>query len=335
MMHFEFLNINHKSPRPIYRQLIDSMENALRNGMLHKGDLLPSVNQVAQAFNVSRDTVLQAYAELKTRGLVVSHPGKGYYVERTRVEARHRILLLFDELNAFKEDLYNGFVEHLENADVELYFHHFNADLFQTILFNHKDDYTSYVIMPAVVKNVASFISALPQDKVFILDQLPASLCGLYPAVYQSFEEDIFNGFQQGLSLLQKYEGMVLVYPGGKEPEGFLSGFKKFCAKYSIYSDIIPSMRSVIPRKGWVYILVNDRDLVFLIKYCRANNLKPGLDIGIISLNDTGLKEIVAGGITTISTDFQAMGERMARMVMNNQHDVVKNPSRLILRNSL
>ena len=47
------------------------------------------------------------------------------------------------------------------------------------------------------------------------------------------------------------------------------------------------------------------------------------------------LKEIVEGGITTISTDFNLMGENLAKMVLNNQQVKIANPSGIILRKSL
>lgn len=53
-----------------------------------------------------------------------------------------------------------------------------------------------------------------------------------------------------------------------------------------------------------MYILPNDNDLVHLLKAAKTQKLIVGEDIGVISYNDTPLKEVVAEGITTISTDF-------------------------------
>ena len=47
------------------------------------------------------------------------------------------------------------------------------------------------------------------------------------------------------------------------------------------------------------------------------------------------LKEVVENGITTISTDFNLMGARLAQMILNNEHLKIENPSRLILRRSI
>ena len=68
-------------------------------------------------------------------------------------------------------------------------------------------------------------------------------------------------------------------------------------------------------------------------KQIREKNLKLGNDIGVISYNDTPLKELL--GITVISTDFKAMGESAAYMVLKNKKEKVKNVFKYIERNSV
>ena len=67
----------------------------------------------------------------------------------------------------------------------------------------------------------------------------------------------------------------------------------------------------------------------------KNQNFILGQDIGIISYNDTLLKEIVEGGITTISTDFNEMGKRLAEMILNKEQVKIENPNKLIIRNSI
>lgn len=330
------IRIDKSASLALYKQIVEVVVSGIGEGQFKKLDKLPSVNEVADLNNLSRDTVLMAYNELRERGLIKSMPGIGYFIERDHIEVELRIMLLFDEFNAFKEDLYNAFIEQLNGkAEVDIYFHHFNESLFDALLREHKKQYSAYVIMPANLKNAGEAIAQLPVDKVFLLDQIPDALEGSYPAVYQSFAEDMFSGLEQGKELLRKYQEIRLVYPGGKEPRGFLTGFEKFCTQYVFNFSIGASLKQQDVKKNKVYVLVNDRDLVFLVKFCMAHDWRPGVDIGIVSLNDTGLKEVVSGGITTISTDFLSMGERMARMVLNHQKELVKNPSRLIVRKSL
>jgi DNA-binding LacI/PurR family transcriptional regulator len=87
--------------------------------------------------------------------------------------------------------------------------------------------------------------------------------------------------------------------------------------------------------KNEVYIVIEEPDLVALIKSCQAKGLKIGKDVGIISYNDTPIKEILSDGITVISTDHHKMGETAARIILENRKEKIKNPFVLIKRKSL
>jgi DNA-binding transcriptional regulator YhcF (GntR family) len=121
-------NIDEAAGIPKYRQIINSVCMAIEQGILNKGDKIASINQICATFSLSRDTVMLAFNELITRGVVISVPGKGYYIERTDLIFDKQIFLLFDELNVFKEDLYTSFLGQLDNrTNVDIYFHHFKV----------------------------------------------------------------------------------------------------------------------------------------------------------------------------------------------------------------
>ena len=84
-----------------------------------------------------------------------------------------------------------------------------------------------------------------------------------------------------------------------------------------------------------VYIIPNDRDLVRVIEKSKSQNLTLGIDFGIISYNDTPLKKVVENGITTISTQFEMMGEIISKMVLDGKKELIENECNLICRNSL
>ena len=66
-----------------------------------------------------------------------------------------------------------------------------------------------------------------------------------------------------------------------------------------------------------------------------AEGLKIGKDVGVISYNETPLKKIILNGITTISTDFQLMGEMTARLISQKENETLAVPFRLTLRPSI
>jgi GntR family transcriptional regulator len=66
-----------------YMQLIHQVRQALRLGLLDKGDQLPKVKDVAAGLAINPNTVLKAYRELEYEGLVAARPGIGTFVTGT------------------------------------------------------------------------------------------------------------------------------------------------------------------------------------------------------------------------------------------------------------
>ena len=329
------VTVHSERDTPKYLQIVESIENAIQNKELIKGSKLPSINAIKNKFNLSRDTVLTAFGVLKARGIVHSVAGKGYYVKSTDIGVTQKIFLLFDELNAFKEDLYNAFLESLdESIHVDIFFHHFNFELFSKLIYDNAGNYSYYVVMPANFKNTAAILEILPKDKVFILDQTSDEL-KQYPAVYQNFEVDIYNSLCAAKKHINKYNKLILLFPESKQPLGMLTGFQKFKKEISITNEVIANLDKRIPQKGEVYLVLDDQNLIKLIKKIKSAGLKVGQDIGIISYNDTLLKEVVEDGITTISTDFKLMGRNLAKMIFSGEHKQIENPNYLIIRKSL
>jgi len=327
--------IDSKSSKPKYRQIIDSVYVSIERRALKKGDKVPSINQICSDFNLSRDTVMLAFNDLKAKGILYSQPGKGYYIATTEIQYDEKIFILFDELNAFKEDLYNSLMANLKGkANVEVYFHHFNYKVFKKLITESIGKYTTYIIMPATFDNTQHLISKIPKNKVFILDRLKPDLNN-YPVVFQDFRQDFYDALCDGISYLRKYRKLVFVNPGGKEPVERNAAFVEFCSENEFNYEIVKSLNETRPTLYEAYFLISDRDLVDLVKMAKYNNYKLGKKFGIVSFNDTMLKEVVAGGITTISTNFPEMGKTLSEMVLGNQSRQVRNPSKLIVRKSL
>lgn len=320
---------------PKYKQIIQSIEEGISKKTLRKGDKLPSLNKVKMELSVSRDTVLIAYNELKKRGIVYSVLGKGYYVKSSEMSFENRYFVLFDELNSFKEDLYSSLLKELgDKAEVDIYFHHFNRKIFKKLVNDSSGNYSKYVIMPAKFQDAITDLSNLPQEDVYILDQTHLSLKN-YSGIFQNFSKDMFQSLEKGLELLKKYKHLILIFPGAKEPDGMVIGFNDFVNTYDFSHSIQTDFLNENIKLDTVYITPNDRHLVRLIEQSKHQKLNIGQDFGIISYNDTPLKKLVENGITTISTDFKAMGSILANMLLNNSKAQVENKCELILRNSL
>lgn len=335
MAQLDFITIDSKLSVSKYKQIVRSTINAIDRGLLKEGDKMPSINEVCRKFSLSRDTVLMAYNELKSKGILTANPGKAYYIASTDVTFEQNIMLLWDELNGFKEDLYNSFMSTIDHyASVDLHFHYFNRKVFSTLLQENNYKYTSFVIMPALFTGIKEELSRL-NGKVYILDQLPLELTGAYPAIYQNFEKQVYDGLMKAYVSITKYKKIISVYPGGKEPDSQLRGFLHFCKDTGMQFEVISDMKSRTVKAGEAYLVVNDSDLVEIIKQSNAQHLQLGSNLGVVSLNDTQLKEVVGNGITTISTDFKEMGKRIGELIISKSNMQIENPFYLIQRGSL
>ena len=89
--------IDFKSGKPVYLQLVDQVRYAAASGALRAGDALPSIRPLAEELRVNRNTVAKAYAELEGSGVIETLPGKGCFVKENGATytkpVREKILL--------------------------------------------------------------------------------------------------------------------------------------------------------------------------------------------------------------------------------------------------
>jgi DNA-binding transcriptional regulator YhcF (GntR family) len=322
---------------PKYRQIINAIEQKIQAGELKKGDKIPSLNMFCHQYGLSQDTVLMAYNELKAKGIITSQVGKGYYIQNENTDFKHKVLLVFDRLTAYKEELYDSFKETLKkDGSEQIFFHHDNLKMFQTILEGAIGEYSEYVIMPVDHPEGTDLMGKLPANKVFILDLGKNRYGNQYPYVCQDFEPDIYSILTQNKGLICKYERILLVLRIIRiHTREIINGVRNFCKENPLTVEIVNDIKSFDIKSGDAFIVVDDRDLEYLVIYAKEHKLKLGIDIGIVSFNETPLKSIVASGITTISTDFAQMGKSMAEMILNNQRLKIDNPFFMHKRNSL
>src|SRR4051812_21399854 len=85
-----FDNIDSRSPTPLYAQIATRIRVAIAAGDLEKGDSLPSVRSLAGELGVNPATVVQAYRELESEGLVSTRHGAGTFVQEVGSDRRSR-----------------------------------------------------------------------------------------------------------------------------------------------------------------------------------------------------------------------------------------------------
>src|SRR3954467_5689690 len=81
-----FDNIDSRSPTPLYAQIASRVRVAIASGELASGEALPSVRSLAAQLRVNPATVVQAYRDLETEGLVTTRHGAGTFVQDVGTE---------------------------------------------------------------------------------------------------------------------------------------------------------------------------------------------------------------------------------------------------------
>lgn len=320
---------------PKYKAIVHFIEDRIIDGTYHIGDRIPSVNAFRIRFALSRSSVLLAMEELKSRGIIEAEAAVGYFVASCQVRVKEKVLLLFNEFNAFKETIYKAFMEEIgEDATVDLMFHNYNRTVFETLLRNASGKYTSYVLMPGKFRNIESVLESTG-GHIVLADHFDKSLKGRYSSVGQDFELDTYNALASGIEHLSKYRRITLIQKSEIEPDERYAGLQRFCLENGFLPRLTATMDGEDLARGDLYITAEDSELVKLLKAADRKGLVLGTDIGIISYNDTPVKEILAGGISVLSSNFSEMGRTLACLVRNRDIATVANPCSLIIRRSV
>ena len=327
------INIDESTGHTKLQQLVHSITELINIGKLQIGDSLPSINKLSSETGFSRDTIFKAYNILKQRNVIESAPQKGSFV----ASESFKVFMLLDDFSAFKEQLYQSFRHNLPDSySVDLLFHHYNSEVFHQLVENSLGRYSMYVVMNIDHNSLDPILKKIDNNKLLILDMgKPEN--GKINYLLQDFNTSIQNCLEQGLTQLQKYNELILVYSkkSTPHPEESVNAVQTFCRNNKIKFKNITQLKDSDIKNGQAYFVIRDADLVQVIKTCRKKHFELGKDVGVLSYNDTPMKQIVGGGITVISIDFELMGKQAAEFVKNRQKIREVLTTSLILRDSL
>ena len=332
----ESSGLNHRMK---YLQLVDYINSKIERNELQINDRLPSLNQLTEQMGMSKETVLKGLNYLSEKGIIESEYRKGYYVKKKAQYHPYRVCLILDKMNVLRDRVYHSFLTTIkDHADVEVYFHHHNFNVFKKLVEENLNNYTHFVITTFFKESATAVLNLIPPQKRIILDFDEKNLSGNYTSIYQDYKADIVESLTSLLPQLEKYKRLILIAPQEAfHSHEMIEGFKAFALgnhkNYTIYSSV--DEHNV--KKGNAYITFSryDQDDITLIKIARKNNWKLGKDLGLISYNDTAVKEILEDGITVISTDFKKMGEYAAKSIIDKEIVKIRDKAKIILRNSL
>ena len=336
--------VDHNSRIPYYKQIVQQFEKALGDGSISEGEMLPSLNVLAQRLDVSRETVKKAYGILLDRSLVAARQGKGCFVRNVAEGKYLRVLIISDIHSIYKQMLLGAFQERLScrgDIDVTVLVHNQDISLLKYYLDRSLDNYDWYVIIPhfpldaPVQQELLRQLRRIPNKKLILLDRKIDALPGNYGAVYQDFANDPCEALTaQSAAFAGKGRLNVGVLPSSLYKEELKDSLREFAAgqqREIVFCEGVPTQ--ILP--GDVCILLSsqhDNGLVALAQKMGELGLTVGRDAFIIGYNDIPINALVLEGLTCLSTDFACMGRTAAEMILSGTPGKIHNPFRLIRR---
>jgi len=317
-------------------KIVRGITECLSDDILERGDILPSVNELSSKLGYSRETVVKAYKTLKERGLVNSKHGLGYFISNADVDQKLNIALVLYGFQTFQQDFYGKFRKTLgDTYQIDVFFHHNNMHMYQSILNTIKLQYGMYVIAPIQTQDAAHQLLDFPKDKLLIIDRYQY-LGDDVSHITQEFETSLSLVFESLETRIKDFSKIILFYRDDTDyPSGIYSSFMNFCKTKKIDVEVYKEYDESLLQKDIIYFTIGDTDLWQLLKDAKNHELEIGSDIGILSHNDSPVKEIIQGGITTFSTDFKLMAQKAAKYVIERKPAKEIIPCLLIRRKSL
>ncbi len=337
---YSYIKFDDYSITPKYLQLTNSILAVIEKGNIEKDYNLPSINDLSYELEISRNTAEKAYNNLKKTGIISSVPGKGYFINKPVIKKPLRIFLILNKLSVHKKIMYDCFAQTLgKNALIDLFVYNNDYPLFEKMILERIKDYSYYVIFPhfaAGGENAFEVINTIPKEKLLVMSRCVSGVHGHFAAVYEDFERNIYTTFSGALERLRKYHTLNIIFAEHTYyPSQIMQGFRRFCFDFGFNYEVTTDLQKMRATEGTAYLSLTEDDLVALVKKIQAAGLEVGKQVGVIAYNETAMMQILLGGITTISADFEMMGIKAARMILDKSTEKVSVPFYLRLRGSL
>lgn len=335
-----FAQAKQDSKTPKYQQLVNTLLIDIEKGNLQTGERLPSINEASEECYLSRDTVERAYSELHRLGVITSIFRKGYFISGKSAKTKTKILFLVGKITENNKAIFNAFVNFAgKEVAVDIFTYNYKSENFRDIINNHLGNYHYYVIMPHLIEETQENVKCLKKitgERLIFLEQSMPSLQNINSSILCNSGNELFNVLQQNAKHFKKYKTLNLVLT---EEEYFdselMTGFRNFCEINHYDFQVLDSFQDEEVEEGHVYLTMDDADLVAAIKSVQNQELELGKQVGIISLNDSCYKEILAGGISIISSKPKEIGKLAAEMIHGGKRQSVNVSMEMILRKSL
>ncbi len=320
-----------------HEQIVRGVLTSIEDQVVERGQMLPSINKMSSELGFARKTIDKAYGELKDRGLVESRNRRGFFVSTEAVEQTLKVAVVLYEFRPFQEVFYNVFRQAVgANVQVDTYFHHNNLAVFGDTITKIAGRYGLYLVAPIVHKQVIPILDQLMEGRLLLIDRY-VNMGANVPHVIQEFQTSTYALLINLKDRIEKYKRIEIFFRKDGEsayPPEILVACRRFCREQKIRLRVSERYLSGSLERDVLYLTVGDNDLWTLLEDCIDQGWELGRELGVLSHNESRIKKIVHGGVSTWSTDFSRMAEEAARFVLERTPERVTIPTVFIDRES-
>jgi GntR family transcriptional regulator of arabinose operon len=327
------------------------------------GEQLPSENEIAELFNVSRHTVRQALTYLVQEGWIYKERGKGsFYSKKKSNEEIKNVAVLTTYISDYIfPKIISGIEEELRRKGYNLLLFNSNNNIqnerecFENII-NQK-------IAGLIVEPAQSTINNLHHEGIKKLEKNDIK----YIAINANCDEEnsayIVVDDEQGAYKLTNYllelghRNIAALFKvddlqGEKRRRGYIKALKEYDLSFNknvvgeyitdnaeMYIDHFTKKLLNLEERPTAIVCYNDKVALRVIDNCRKENIKIPKDLSIVSFDDSTLAVSSDIKLTTIKHPKEDMGIRAAKCIIDMIEGRIEKPqhtyaAELIVRDS-
>lgn len=348
-------NINIMEPK--YKLIYQILKNSIITQEIPIGAKLPSENQLAQDYKVSRITSKRALTELENDGLVVRKAGIGTIVKKNILENNLKSEIIFVIPFANNNEFGNytsGLLQKLDdNNDFQLTT--INNKIFRNLPMSRIKAAKGIVYyveslhleLPIITKLYLNNIPVVLLDKFFEDLPIPSVTSDNFSGGYLATNELLKNG-HHNITFLTNESNLKEASVRSRY-FGYLEALKEQQISPEIldgdlnHNNAITQLVSNIEANRITAIVAeNDVVAIKVMNELRDHNIQIPQQLSIIGFDNIQAAKLSYPALSTIDQDFVALGENAASLLLNLIHDPDKKitkrtiiPVKIIKRQSI
>ncbi len=319
---------------PAYKRIMEHIRSEMKSGKYAPGDRIPSENEIARMFGVSRLTARRAIEKLADEGLLIRIPGLGTFVsDISRVEEEKMVYVgvaIDDMMDARGRAMIFGIMETLRNFSVYALLSSANSKggefLIKKLKEFLKEGVKGLIISP-FLHLVKSGILDVYRSRGIPVVFIDRNVKGFYTDFPTVESDNRLGGKLLGEHLRKKHhvENALFVTSEGFEISSVLNryeGFKEGLLRdvdhlVGNIDEIKKELPKVLKRKKYDAIFFcHDLLAITGLTVILREGLRIPEDIRVVSFDDRILSKFPCPRLTTVRQDFEEMGKTAALLLV-------------------